>query len=332
MGLGTLPYPSGSPGAGGGPRGASNSLPAAPPPTGSRAYSQSYPDAAEQYATTMGYASPASTTVTNGSSIDPIVAQYQSILTAQQNGIQGQYLNSLGMAQAGYDNNAWYKQASAQNDLARLGLQQGRDVGLARERNAADSGFADRGFAIDSRGNALQRDMGYRANTSEAAGKGSITSGGYQQNNRDILGQFGIAQDTTQLTLDKKKSDLTLDNKAIDSLATEYGIRKSDVMNALQYGMTQLGLDWTQTQSQLASQLNSDDANIRQQALNFMAQIMALPQTAPTLADIFPNGVPSVASTASPTTPLPTTTSGAAYDTTGPYTLTPASTGFINQR
>lgn len=223
---------------------------------------------------------------------DPIIAQYNALITAQQTGLQGSYLNNLGMAQAGYDNNAWFKQASADNDLARLGLQEGRDVGLARERNANDAGFANRAFGIDSRGNALQRDMGYRANDSEAANKGSITSFGYGQNNRDILAQFGIAQDTTQLTLDKKMADLDVDNKAIDSLANEYGIRKSDVMNALKYGMTQLGLDWTQTQQTLAANLASDDATLRQQALNFMAQIMALPQAGPTLADIYPNGVP----------------------------------------
>ena len=40
--------------------------------------------------------------------------------------------------------------------------------------------------------------------------------------------------------------------------------------------------------------LASDDAALNQQALNFMAQLMAIPAEGPSLTDLFPNGVPTL--------------------------------------
>lgn len=225
--------------------------------------------------------------------VNDLINQFGVANTAQGANLQNQYTNALAYGQGILTNDTDYRNAQAANDLARLGLQEGRDVGLGKERNAADTGFANRAFGIDSRGNALQRDMRYRANDSEAAGRGSITSFGYGQNERDILGQFGIAQDTTQLTFDKKLSDLALDDKALDSLGQEFGIRRSDVQNALKYGITQLGLDWVQTQATLAANLASGDAQLAQNARNFMVQVMGLPMEAPSLGDIFPGGLPT---------------------------------------
>lgn len=330
MGLGTLPYPAPPNVPGGGNKGASGPgkgttlgpqgpLPARPSPTNPWSDGNTYPSS-------TGFMPPGA-----GAS-NPILDQFNAIQQAQGNTLQQQYLNSLGMGELGYNNNMWYKTAQAGNDLARLDLQEGREIGLGRERNANDRGFAQRGFDIDSRGNALTRDMGYRANDSEAAARGSISSFGYGQNNRDILGQFGIAQDTTQLNLDKKMADLTLDDKALDSLGKEFGIRRDDVRNALKYGSTQLGLDWANTQAQLAQNLASGDQALQQQALNFMTQLMAMDVPAPSIGDVFPGGLPGMPSTTpSAKTPVPTTTP-ATYDTTGPYTLTPASTGYTNRR
>lgn len=289
MGLGTeYPVGTGSPGAGGGPRGKANTGGvSAPAPRPSDAYYM------------PGFGSPTTGQPrdfgAHGSTfIDPLIAQFTAVDQAQRQGLTNRSLIDQGFGQLGYDNNMWFKQASADNDLARLGLQKDRDVGLAKEGNAADRGFAGRGFEIDSRGNALTRDMRYRANDSEAAAKGSITSFGYGQNERDILGQFGIAQDTTQLQYDKKISDLDISDKAIGSLAKEFDIRASDVMNALKYSSTQLGLDWEQTQRQIKEALDSGNAELNMQALNFMQQMMAMPIKPPSATDLFPGGVPTV--------------------------------------
>ena len=269
-------------------RGYSSAPGIAPTPTGSRAYSQTYPGVPNQ---TPGQTTPGTTSAYN----DPYINAFGVIQGAQSDQLMQQYLNGLGMAEGLYGLNADYRNAMANNDLAKLAQQQYRDIDLGKERNAANLGFAQRGFDIDSRGNLLNRDMKYRSNESEAAAAGSITSGGFQQTNRDILGQYGIAQDTTQLALDKTTADLNLDNKAIDSLAKEYGVRKDDVLTTLKFGITQLGLDWTQAQQQLAQQLASGDAALQMNALNFMQQIMALPAPAVSIGDTFPGGLPGEA-------------------------------------
>lgn len=230
------------------------------------------------------------------------INDFNAINTAQSDMLLNQYLTSLGLGQGIYDNNVWYRNAQANNDLARLGLGEARDVGLARERNNLNAQFAGRAFDIDSRGNSLTRDMRYRANDSEAAGRGSVTSFGYGQNNRDILGQYGVAQDTTQLAYDRAMTDIRLDDKAIDLVAKEYGIKRSDVENALKYGLTQLGLDQFQAVDQLNQALTSGNAQLGQNAINFLMQIMALPIDPVALADLNLgiNGGGSVGSVFSP--------------------------------
>jgi len=247
-----------------------------------------------------------------------LIADFNAINRGQSDSLANQYTSAMGLGQGVYDNNVWYRQAQAGNDLARLGLQEGREVGLERERNNADRGFAGRGFEIDSRGNNLQRDMRYRANDSEAAGRGSITSFGYGQNERDILGQFDIAQDTTQLTFDKKMSDLDIDDKVIDSIASEFGIRKSDINNALKFGMTQLGLDWTQAVDRLNGDLASGDAILAQNAINFLTQVMSMPMQPPSMTDMF--GSTSTPST--PPTPTPSTGVGGSGGSSGGRPIT----------
>lgn len=332
MGLGTLPYPAPAP-----PRTGSRAYSqsySAPPATGSRAYSQVYPEWSDKYAQDTGFSAAApGSSLPGGSNALSIVDQMGITSAVRGDQLFNQYTNGLGMAELGYNNNLWYKTASAGNDLAKLDLREGREVGIGKERIAADRGFADRAFGIDSRGNALTRDMGYRANDSEAAAKGSITSVGYGQNRRDILDQFGIAQDTTQLQFDKKNSDLTLDEKTLDSLAKEFDIQRSDVRNALQYGTSQLGLDWAQTQAQLRANLDSGNEELIQQSRNFMQGIMSMPMEGATASDIFPGGLPGMpgGSSASATN-TPTTTSGKDYEGAGPYTITPATRDYTNRR
>lgn len=293
MGLGTS-YPASTggspprPGQSGGPDKTSGP----PPRTGSRQYSQAYPENTPSWYN-EGQVTPSSITVPPW---QQAIFDFNAINRSQGDALLGQWANAIGMGELGYENEAWYRNAKAQNDLAALGLAEGRDVGLGRERNNADRGFAGRGFEIDSRGNALKRDMGYRANDSEAAGRGSITSFGYGQNNRDILSQFGIAQDGTQLAYDKKMSDLAIDDKAIDSLAAEYGLKRADINNALKYGMSQLGLDWIQAVDTLNQQLNSGNDQLAMNAINFMNQVMSIPmdQVTPTDLNLTPQQMPGV--------------------------------------
>lgn len=257
--------------------------PGTPPQTGSRQYSQTYPQNNPDWYT-PGQTTPS--TLGPMSPFNQAISDFNTINTNQGDALLNQYLNKVGFANLGYDNEEWYRNAKAQNDLAALGLAEGRDIGLGRDRNNADRGFAGRGFDIDSRGNALKRDMGYRANTSEAAGRGSITSFGYGQNNRDILSQFGIAQDGTQLAYDKKMSDLAFSDKAIDSLAADYGLKRADINNALKYTMTQLGLDQSQTMMQLEEMLSSGNDQLAMNAINFMNQMMSMPMDQITTSDL----------------------------------------------
>lgn len=220
------------------------------------------------------------------SAADQAWIDFAAIQQGQADGLLNQYLAASGLGQGMYDNNVWYRNAQAQNDLARLNIGEQRDIGLGRERNDLNRQFAGRAFGIDSRGNTLTRDMRYRSNDSEAAGRGSVTSFGYGQNNRDILGQYGIAQDTTQLTYDKAMADVTLDDKALDLLGKEYGIKRADINNALKFGLTQLGLDQIQAVNQLNQALTSGDAQLQQNAINFMIQMMSLPMDQVSMSDL----------------------------------------------
>lgn len=238
---------------------------------------------------------------------EALIAQYQQWQDQQFASNQKNNLTNLGIADWMNQLNTKSLQQSSGADLARLMEQQYRDVQLGKEGNdlnrwfaqiglgQADQqlGLAGQGRDLDIRGAGLNRDIGYRANLSDASSRGAITSSGYLQNDRDLLGKFNLARDTAnlgyagaELTHDRQKTDYDstiakagLDDKALDSLAREYGIRASDINNQLKLATTKLGLDYAQTIKQLNDQLHSNNAQLAQQAMNFMYQMLALPDT-----------------------------------------------------
>lgn len=325
MGLGTLPYPQNKPPTGGA-SGGRRSSPTSPQPGSITNSMQQSPTSPTPGSPTPRYGTPQP--VPNGlSPFDQrIMDQFNSINTAQQGVVQGRWLNDLALTEGVNNLNVDFTNTNANNDLARLAQQRYRDIdlgrqgnNLGRQGNNLDRTFAGRGFFLDSAGNNQQRDMKYRANDSEAAGRGSITSGGYGQNQNDILAQFNIAQGGSQLSYDKKMSDLDQNDKALklnddslSSLAKEYGVRESDVRNQLKFSIAKLGLDWDATQRQLEDAMKSGQAQLEQNALNFMAQLMAIPGGSASMADTFPNGIPSDRPKFSPNSSQPGTSGASA--------------------
>ena len=75
---------------------------------------------------------------------------------------------------------------------------------------------------------------------------------------------------------DKQGAELQNVTKGLDSLAKEYGIKKQDLMNGFRNGVTKLNLDLADTQAQLEQMLSSGNAQLIQQGMNFMNQMVAL--------------------------------------------------------
>jgi hypothetical protein len=94
-------------------------------------------------------------------------------------------------------------------------------------------------------------DLQYGADTRRNRHEGDVANYNYEAGNRDIASQ------------------------QIDSIAREYGLREQDVNGALQSATQRIGLDYNNTMNQLAQQLNSGNAQLQQQAQNFLQQLMA---------------------------------------------------------
>lgn len=239
----------------------------------------------------------------------------QYALNASNNGLQ------TGFTNASYLNNLGALTSSSQADLARLLQQQYRDVTLGKQGNQISRKYNDLGLGLagqryglageqlglqgqgrdqDIAGAALNRDIQYRANASDAAGRGATSTSGYTQNDRDSLHKFGLAQDAANLQYagaelgykgagldyqsaqnahDQAGENLTLNDAALDSLGKEYGIRRGDIENQLKAATTKLGLDNASTIQQLNAAMQSGDQAIMQQAYNFLVQLMALPDS-----------------------------------------------------
>lgn len=65
-------------------------------------------------------------------------------------------------------------------------------------------------------------------------------------------------------------------NKGLDSLAKEYGLKKQDIENQLKNAVDGLNLDYNEVVSQLGDALNSGNAQLAAQAMNFMRQMTAM--------------------------------------------------------
>lgn len=81
-----------------------------------------------------------------------------------------------------------------------------------------------------------------------------------------------------RVDLDSQGRDLAQTGKALDSLAREYGIKRSDLENQFNNAVTRLGLDSKQAREQLEQMLNSGNAELVRRGLDFMNQMMVFQQ------------------------------------------------------
>ena len=76
--------------------------------------------------------------------------------------------------------------------------------------------------------------------------------------------------------LNAQGRELDLADRALDSLAREYGIKREDLNSQFRNNVTSLGLDYSDTIRQLNDWLASGNAQLAYQAQQFMDQIMVL--------------------------------------------------------
>ena len=154
-----------------------------------------------------------------------------------------------------------YGQYDQARQAATLGLDQANQQVDERDRaigNSRDNlGLDYRGQQTAFRESALGFDRAHMNNDT-----------GYRMQGEQTRG--------TLAGYDKQGAELQNVTKGLDSLAKEYGIKKQDLMNGFRNGVTKLNLDLADTQAQLESMLSSGNAQLIQQGMNFMNQMVAL--------------------------------------------------------
>lgn len=210
---------------------------------------------------------------------NPIIDQFNAWVQAQYAQGNASYGTNVGLANATNQNDLTTLNNSSAAQLAALMQQQYRDVALAGKQDQSNLLFA--GQARDNQDQALgiNRDIGLRANISNAAGSGSASAKGTFQNTRDIFDKYHNQFDANGIAYNKTAADIGIHKEALDSLGKEYGIRADEIQNQLKSATVKLGLNYASTVQQLNDQLASGNGALRQQAINFMLQLMAMPDT-----------------------------------------------------
>ena len=153
-----------------------------------------------------------------------------------------------------------YGQYQRATDAATLQLDQGnqavdeRGRAIGNDRANLRFNYTDQtiGFDRDKRG----IDKGHQDN---------IT--GYRDDLATFRGQYAAN--------DRDRAQLQNVNKGLDSLAREYGIKATDLRNQFDNAVTKMGLDLNDTMGQLEQMLNSGNAQLQAQGMQFMQQMMA---------------------------------------------------------
>lgn len=210
---------------------------------------------------------------------NPIIDQFNAWIQAQY--VQGQQSAGLatGLANATNANDLTTLNNSSAAQLAALMQQQYRDVTLAGLNDANTLKFAGQTRDNQDQALGLNRDIGLRANISNAASSGAASAKGTFQNTRDIFDKYHNQFTANDISYNHTAADIAVHKDALDSLGKEYGIRADEITNQLKSATVKLGLNYAQTVQQINAQLKSGNSQLQQQAINFMMQLMALPDT-----------------------------------------------------
>lgn len=204
----------------------------------------------------------------------------------------GMYQGQLGTTQAGYDMAKQAAQAGADAQIAKINLGPEYDAISRAANNRQIAGLdAQDKLAWEALGNQFEgfdlrnlqawqaAQRGQWANRSDATGKGSVGSVGYNRRMGSI--QEDLANQITGIGIDKdsavfaardaamgrteQKAKLNDQNAMLDIKAKEYGIDKQQVQANLQQGLAKLGIDNVASVNQIMDMLASND--VQQRAL-----------------------------------------------------------------
>lgn len=213
----------------------------------------------------------------------------------------GMYAGQLGTTQVQYDLAKQGLQSGADAQLAKINLGPEYDA-ISRDaimRQMAGLNAQDK-LAWEALGNQLEgfdlrtlqswqgAQRGQWANRSDATGKGSVGSIGYNRRMGGI--QEDLANQLTGIGIDKdsaifgareaamgrteQKAKLDDQNRMLDIKAKEYGIDRQQVEANLQQGLAKLGLDNMTSVNQIMDMLSSNDIQQRAVAENIFRQGM----------------------------------------------------------
>jgi hypothetical protein len=168
---------------------------------------------------------------------------------------QKQYDQQSGAANIAY--NAAQRQALS--SATQRGAVGSRGFGQDQEYNAAVQGNA-----LDAAGNErqhwLDRILNYNQNNEQQ----------WQSANNSIDDNYNNAA----LSWQQAQDSYDTNNKALQSIAAEYGTTADGIRNALQRGLDRIGINQSDAYSNLVSNLNSNDAQQTAAKLNYVQQIL----------------------------------------------------------
>ena len=144
-------------------------------------------------------------------------------------------------------------------------------AGLTMDRQNQQTDEQDRAIG---HGRELNR-LGYRDTQSGFRGENNALNTGMTSNRLGYENDLqGFA--ATRAGYDRDGAKLENVGKSLDSLGKEYGLKAADIENQFQSAVTGAGLDFNDVQQKLEQQLNSGNAQLQQQANNFMYQMMGM--------------------------------------------------------
>lgn len=144
----------------------------------------------------------------------------------------------------------------------RAGLQLDRTTQSIEERDKALGNQRDNlGFGYD------EQVIGFNESIRNINNQHDQNRIGTQGAYNDLTGQYSAN--------DLERTKLQNVNKGLDSLAKEYGLREQDMRNQFNNAVDKMGLDLNETNQRLEQMLNSGNADIMAQGMNFMRQMMA---------------------------------------------------------
>lgn len=185
-------------------------------------------------------------------------------------------------AQMGYDLKGQMLRSGLQNDLAKLDLR-GQTANNDRQYGQNLFNLANReyGVAAASLKTGFNKDL--QNLYSDATSRGAITTGGTRDSRQTLNEQLMEGTMGANVTRDREQARANRMMQDADVQAKALGVDRTALMQGLDFGLQQLGLDRTMSTIDLLEKSTSADASKAAAAQSIIQQLMGMAQQNPGL-------------------------------------------------